>query len=76
MKHPKIILFTKFSKGFTPSHGHIMKRSKDPYLQYLIMCCYTAKKNAEKYIWWFNWCPLPMCLLCPYKCTMKLLKRI
>ena len=53
MKHATIILFTKFSIGFTPSYRHIIKRERDPHLQYMIMC-YTSKKTAEKYIRWFK----------------------
>ena len=53
MNHLTIILFTKFSTGFTPSNRHITKRERNPYLQHLIMC-YTAKVTVEKYIRWFN----------------------
>ena len=49
MKHPTIILFTKFFIGFTPSYRHIMKRERSIPSIYDHVRYYTSKKTAEKY---------------------------
>ena len=68
MNHPTIVIFTKFSTGFTPLYRYITKREgeRNPYLQHLIVC-YATKETTKKYITWFNRSVHFTCLLHPCK---------
>ena len=54
MKHPAIILFTKFFIGFTPSYRHIMKRERFIPPIYDHVKCNSSKKTVEKNTRWFK----------------------